>query len=76
MTVGFFEKWHTILLDAENGLVQLLLSESLKVVKKLDEELDSAYKEIHPNIFKEKRIQFENKSSAEFVNGKNLKRSK
>ena len=61
VTVGFFEKWHTILLDAENGLVQLLLSESLKVVKKLDEELDSEYKEIRPNIFKEKQIQFENK---------------
>ena len=61
MTVGFFEKWHTKLLDAENGLVQLLLSESLKVVKKLDEELDSEYKEIRPNIFKEKQIQFENK---------------
>ena len=41
MTEGFFEKWNTILSDSGNGLVQLLLSESLQVVKKLDKELDS-----------------------------------
>ena len=56
----FFEKWNTILLDAENSLVQLLLSESLQVVKKLDEELDSKTKKIHPNDVRQKRIQFEN----------------
>ena len=58
MREDFFEKWNTILLDAENSLVQLLLSESLQVVKKLD--LDSETKKIHPNDIREKRIQFEN----------------
>ena len=60
MTEDFFEKWNTILLDAKNSLVQLLLSESLQIVKKLDEELDSEIKKIHPNDFREKRIRFEN----------------
>ena len=60
VTEDFFEKWNTILLDAENSLVQLLLSESLQVVKKLDEELDSEIKKIHSNDVREKRIQFEN----------------
>ena len=56
----FFEKWNTIFLDAENSLVQLLLRESLQVVGKLNEELDSEIKKIHPNDIKENRIQFEN----------------
>ena len=60
VTEDFFEKWNTILLDAKNSLVQLLLSESLQIVKKLDEELDSEIKKIHPNDFREKRIRFEN----------------
>ena len=60
VTENFCEKWNTILLDVENSLVQLLLSELLQVVKKLDEELDSEIKKIHPNDVREKRIQFEN----------------
>ena len=35
VTEDFFEKWNTILLDAKNSLVQLLLSESLQIVKNL-----------------------------------------
>ena len=61
VTEGFFEKWNTILSDSGNGLVQLLLSESLQVVKKPDKELDSEIKKIHPNAVREKWIQFENK---------------
>ena len=57
---NFFEKWNTILLDTENSLVQSFLSESLRFVKKLDEELDSEIKKIHPSDIREKRIQFEN----------------
>ena len=60
MTEDFFEKWNTILSDAKNSLVQLLLSESIQIVKKLDEELDSEIKKVHPNDFREKRIRFEN----------------
>ena len=37
-----------------------MLSESLQVVKKLDEELDSEIKKINPNDVREKRLQFEN----------------
>ena len=54
MTEGFFEKWSTILSDSGNGLVQLLLSESLQVMKKPDKELDSEIKKIHPNAVREK----------------------
>ena len=54
MTEGFFEKWNTILSDSGNGLVQLLLSESLQVMKKPDKELDSEIKKIHPNAVREK----------------------
>ena len=60
VTEDLFEKWNTILVDPENSLVQLLLSKSLQVVKKLDEELDSEIKNIHPNDVREKRIEFEN----------------
>ena len=60
VTEDFFEKWNTILSDAENSLLQLLLRESLQIVKKRDEELDSEIKKIHPNDIREKRIQFEN----------------
>ena len=56
----FFNFVTAPLLDAENSLVQLLLSESLQVAKKLDEELDSEIKKIHPNDVREIRIQFEN----------------
>ena len=59
-TENIFEKWNTLLLDVENSLVQLLLSELLQVVNKFDEELDSEIKKIHPNVVREKQIHLEN----------------
>ena len=46
VTEEFFEKWYAILLDAEKTLVQLLLRESLQVVKKLDEKMVSEIKKV------------------------------
>ena len=60
VTEEFFEKWNAMLLDAEKTLVQLLLRESLQVVKKLDEKMVREIKKVHPNDVREKRIQFEN----------------
>ena len=60
VTGGFLTKWTKVLVNAETKLVELLLAESLQVVKELDKELDSELKKSHPNHFKEKRLQIEN----------------
>ena len=60
MTGDFLTKWTKILVNAETKLVELLLTESLQVVKELDKELDSELKKSHPNFFKEKKLQIEN----------------
>ena len=67
VTEDFFEKWNTILLDAKNSLVQLLLIKSLQVLENLDEALNSKIKKTPLNDVREKQIQFEN----QFENHKN-----
>ena len=59
VTGDFLTKWTMILVNAETKLVELLLAESLQVVKELDKKLDSELKKSHPNHFKEKRLQTE-----------------
>ena len=73
----FFEKQNAILLDTEKTSVQLLLRESLQVVKKLDEKIVSEIKKVlmmsEKNEFSSKistRTIRRNYSSAKFVNGK------
>ena len=47
----FYNNWKTIISEAENDLVQLLLVESNKIIAKIDFEIQSYIKEYHPNNY-------------------------
>ena len=50
-------KWSNILRDAERNLVELLLNESLKVVERIELDLDLELKRVYPKNYEKKRLQ-------------------
>ena len=54
-------KWNNILRNAERNLVELLLNESLKVVERVELDLDLELKRVYPKNYEDKRLQLNQK---------------
>ena len=58
---NFNIKWNSVLRDVEKNLVELLLNESLKVVEKLELDLDLGLERVYPKNYENKRLQLNQK---------------
>ena len=56
MTGQFNKKWNSILFDAERRQVELLLTESDNVIKKVETEFDQKLKKQHPDCTDVKKL--------------------
>ena len=61
LSKDFYIKWDEILYNTEKNLTELLLYESLKVVAKLEVDLDNGISELDPDSFEDKRLDMERK---------------
>ena len=57
MTGQFNEKWNSVLFDTERRLVELLLTESDNVIKKVETEFDQELKKQHPDCTDVKKLE-------------------
>ena len=60
MSEDFFIKWKEIPCNAEKNLVDLLLSESSKVITKIEINFSNEIYKPHPDDYKAKRIELTN----------------
>ena len=62
MTRQFNKKWNSVLFDAERSLVELLLTESDNVIKKIETEFDQELKKQHPDCTDVKKLEIMQKN--------------